>query len=56
MSKKGYRLGVFMGGFLYGLVRGIFFKNKYWYIVTTGGKYVRKEKINLDRNCFIIQK
>ena len=30
MAKKRHRLGVFIGGVLYGLVKGIFFKNKYW--------------------------
>ena len=29
MSKKGRRVGLFIGGVLYGLIRGIFFKNKY---------------------------
>ena len=30
MSKRrGRRAGLFIGGVLYGLVRGIFFKNKY---------------------------
>ena len=29
MSKKYRRAGLFIGGFIYGLIRGIFFKNKY---------------------------
>ena len=29
MSNKGRRAGLFIGGVLYGLIRGIFFKNKY---------------------------
>ena len=29
MSKRGRRTGLFIGGVLYGLIRGIFFKNKY---------------------------
>jgi hypothetical protein len=29
MSKKARKLGLFIGGVLFGLVRGIFFKNKY---------------------------
>ena len=29
MAKKGRKAGLFIGGVLYGLVRGIFFKNKY---------------------------
>ena len=29
MSRKGRKLGLFIGGILVGLVRGIFFKNKY---------------------------
>lgn len=29
MSKRGRGTGLFIGGFLYGLIRGIFFKNKY---------------------------
>jgi hypothetical protein len=28
-SKKGRRLGLFIGGVAFGLIRGIFFKNKY---------------------------
>ena len=28
-SKRGRRLGLFIGGVMFGLVRGIFFKNKY---------------------------
>ena len=28
-SKTGRRAGVFIGGFIFGLVRGIFFNNKY---------------------------
>ena len=28
-KKKGRRAGLFIGGVLFGLVRGIFFKNKY---------------------------
>ena len=28
-KKRGYRTGLFIGGFLFGLARGIFFKNKY---------------------------
>ena len=28
-SKPGRRIGVFIGGVMFGLVRGIFFKNKY---------------------------
>lgn len=30
MAKKGRRAGLFIGGVLFGLIRGIFFKNKYW--------------------------
>ena len=33
-NKLGRRAGLFMGGVMFGLVRGIFFKNKYW-----GGNY-----------------
>ena len=29
MPKKGRRFGLFLGGFLYGLIKGIFFDNKY---------------------------
>lgn len=29
MSKKGRRAGLFIGGVLFGLIRGIFFRNKY---------------------------
>lgn len=29
MKRKGRKLGLFIGGVLFGLVRGIFFKNKY---------------------------
>ncbi len=29
MRKRGTNLGCFLGGVLYGLIRGIFFKNKY---------------------------
>ena len=28
-TNKGRRLGLFIGGVMFGLVRGIFFKNKY---------------------------
>ena len=28
-SKAGRRVGLFIGGMMFGLVRGIFFKNKY---------------------------
>lgn len=28
-KNKGRRVGLFVGGMLFGLVRGIFFKNKY---------------------------
>jgi len=28
-SKSGRRAGLFLGGMMFGLVRGIFFKNKY---------------------------
>ena len=28
-SKPGRKLGLFIGGVMFGLVRGIFFKNKY---------------------------
>ena len=28
-SKLGRRAGLFIGGFMFGLIRGIFFKNKY---------------------------
>lgn len=28
-NKKGRRAGLFVGGVLFGLVRGIFFRNKY---------------------------
>ena len=28
-SKKGRKLGLFIGGLVFGLIRGIFFKNKY---------------------------
>ncbi len=29
MSNKSRRAGMFIGGVLFGLIRGIFFKNKY---------------------------
>lgn len=29
MKRKGRRAGLFIGGVLFGLIRGIFFKNKY---------------------------
>jgi hypothetical protein len=29
MKRKGRRVGLFIGGVLFGLIRGIFFKNKY---------------------------
>lgn len=29
MRKQGRRAGLFVGGVIYGFVRGIFFKNKY---------------------------
>ena len=29
-SKPGRRTGLFIGGVMFGIVRGIFFKNKYW--------------------------
>lgn len=28
-SNKSRRVGLFLGGFMYGLIRGIFFKNNY---------------------------
>jgi hypothetical protein len=28
-ARKGRKAGLFIGGVLYGLIRGIFFKNKY---------------------------
>ena len=29
MKRKGRKTGLFIGGVLFGLIRGIFFKNKY---------------------------
>lgn len=29
MKRKSRRVGLFIGGVLFGLIRGIFFKNKY---------------------------
>ncbi len=29
MKRKGRKTGLFIGGILFGLIRGIFFKNKY---------------------------
>lgn len=29
MARKARRVGLFVGGVIFGLVRGIFFKNKY---------------------------
>ena len=29
MAKRGRKAGLFIGGFLFGLIRGIFFDNKY---------------------------
>ena len=46
MAKKGRRAGLFIGGVLFGLIRGIFFKNKYW------GVYVNFELMwNNIRMC-----
>ena len=28
-NRPGRRVGMFIGGFMFGLIRGIFFKNKY---------------------------
>ena len=29
MAKRARRVGLFLGGVMFGLIRGIFFKNKY---------------------------
>lgn len=29
MSKRGRKAGMFLGGLLFGFIRGVFFKNKY---------------------------
>ena len=53
MNRKARRAGLFIGGVLYGLIRGIFFKNKYWF--SYGGEdNVQQHKYSLARNHRIL--
>ena len=44
-SKPGRRAGLFIGGIMFGLVRGIFFKNKYWGVIMSFLKVSKIDKV-----------
>ena len=44
-STAGRRAGLFIGGVMFGLVRGIFFKNKYWGVVMSFLKVNQIDKV-----------
>ena len=44
-STTGRRAGLFIGGVMFGLVRGIFFKNKYWGVVMSFLKVNQIDKV-----------
>ena len=44
-STTGRRAGLFIGGVMFGLIRGIFFKNKYWGVVMSFLKVNQIDKV-----------
>ena len=44
-STAGRRAGLFIGGVMFGLIRGVFFKNKYWGVVMSFLKANQIDKV-----------